>query len=81
MRTVLCSFFKKNLPGLDQPPFPGPLGDMIFEYVSQEAWGLWMLEQTKFINEQRLKLHLAHDRALLKQHMHAFLQLPLLHQS
>ncbi len=81
IRTVSCSFLKKDLPGLDEPPFPGLLGKQIFEHVSQEAWAIWMLEQTKFINEQRLKLHLASDRAQLKERMISFLELPPLKQA
>mgnify|MGYP000595528361 CR=1 FL=1 len=30
-RLIMCRLFKKELPGLEYPPFPGPAGSEIFE--------------------------------------------------
>ena len=30
-RTVFCKKLKKELPGLDMPPFPGPKGEDIYK--------------------------------------------------
>jgi Fe-S cluster biosynthesis and repair protein YggX len=40
--------------GLDKPPYPGELGQRIFEQVSKEAWQQWLRHQTMLINEYRL---------------------------
>ncbi|HWL62779.1 MAG TPA: oxidative damage protection protein [Steroidobacteraceae bacterium] len=53
-RTVHCILLKKEAPGLDRPPYPGPLGQRVFEQVSKEAWGGWVRHQTMLINEYRL---------------------------
>ena len=37
-RTVKCVKFGKELPGLDSPPWPGELGQRVFESVSVQAW-------------------------------------------
>jgi len=56
VRTVLCRKLKKELPGLDMPPFPGPQGEAIFKHVSKQAWQEWMGHQTTLINEMRLNM-------------------------
>ena len=55
-RTVFCKRLKKEAPGLDQPPFPGPAGQEIFENVSAEAWNAWQEQQTMLINEKHLNM-------------------------
>src|SRR5207253_1818721 len=40
-RKVFCVKLKKELPGLDEPPFDTELGKKIYENVSQEAWNAW----------------------------------------
>ncbi len=55
-RTVMCKKLKRELPALDQPPFPGPKGEEVFNNVSKEAWQLWMAHQTTLINEMRLNM-------------------------
>ena len=53
-RTVMCVKFQKELPGLDTPPWPGELGQRIFENVSAQAWKLWEDRQKMILNEYRL---------------------------
>ena len=53
-RTVHCIKLDKNAEGLDFAPYPGELGQRIFESVSKEAWQQWLGLQTMLINEQRL---------------------------
>ncbi len=55
-RTVFCNLLKKELPGLDTPPFPGPKGQEIFENFSAEAWQTWQDTQTMLINEKHLNM-------------------------
>jgi len=53
-RTVQCVLLKREAPGLARIPYPGPLGQRIFNEVSQEAWNGWVRHQTMLINEYRL---------------------------
>ena len=53
-RTVQCVLLKREAPGLDRAPYPGPLGRRIFEQVSKEAWAGWVRHQTMLLNEYRL---------------------------
>lgn len=53
-RTVHCVMLKREAPGLDRPPYPGPLGQRIFENVSRDAWARWVQHQVMLINEYRL---------------------------
>ena len=55
-RTVFCSRLKKELPGLESPPFPGERGLEIFETVSIETWTNWQQLQTMLINENHLNV-------------------------
>src|SRR5688572_23680507 len=40
-RTVRCVKFQKDMPGLDTVPWPGELGQRVFDNVSAQAWKLW----------------------------------------
>jgi Fe-S cluster biosynthesis and repair protein YggX len=53
-RTVQCVLLKREAPGLDRMPYPGALGQRIFNEVSKEAWARWVQHQTMLINEYRL---------------------------
>jgi Fe-S cluster biosynthesis and repair protein YggX len=53
-RMVHCVKFQKQLPGLDVPPWPGELGQRLFEQVSAQAWKLWEERQKMILNEYRL---------------------------
>ncbi|GMU70371.1 MAG: hypothetical protein AMXMBFR37_27030 [Steroidobacteraceae bacterium] len=72
-RTVHCVLLKEEAPGLDRPPYPGPLGQRIFENVSKEAWGRWVGHQTMLINEYRLTPVDPKARKFLEQEMEKFL--------
>jgi Fe-S cluster biosynthesis and repair protein YggX len=53
-RNVHCVLLTREAPGLDRPPYPGELGQRIFNEVSREAWAAWVRHQTMLINEYRL---------------------------
>ena len=56
-RTVFCVKLQKELPGLEQVPFEGhPIGQRIYENVSQQAWALWLDHMRIVMNEYRLNL-------------------------
>ena len=53
-RVVHCVKLNKDLPGLDAPPWPGELGQRIYQNVSAQAWKLWEDRQKMILNEYRL---------------------------
>src|SRR6187402_460395 len=54
VRMVHCVKFQKELPGLDRLPWPGELGQKIYDNVSAQAWKLWEDRQKMILNEYRL---------------------------
>jgi Fe-S cluster biosynthesis and repair protein YggX len=53
-RIVHCVVLGTEAEGLDRPPYPGDLGQRIFEHASKEAWTRWVKHQTMLLNEYRL---------------------------
>ena len=53
-RTVNSVILKMEAEGLDFAPYPGGLGQKIYDNVSKEAWQRWLGHQTMLINEYRL---------------------------
>lgn len=71
-RTVHCVKLGKEAPGLERPPYPGELGQRIFEQVSNEAWQMWLRQQTMLINEYRLTPINPEHRKVLETEMEKF---------
>ncbi len=71
-RTVQCIKLGREAEGLQMPPYPGELGQRIFEEVSKEAWQMWLQHQTMLINENRLTPIDPKDRAFLEGEMDKF---------
>ena len=71
-RTVNCILLGAEKPGLDRPPYPGELGQRIFENVSKEAWQQWLAHQTMLMNEYRLVPIEPKDRKFLETEMEKF---------
>ena len=55
-RMVQCVKLGREAEGLERLPYPGPLGQKIFDNVSKEAWQGWIKFQTMLVNENRLNL-------------------------
>ena len=55
-RSVHCVKLDQEAEGLEKPPFKGPLGQRIFDYVSATAWRGWLEHSKMLINEFRLDL-------------------------
>jgi Fe-S cluster biosynthesis and repair protein YggX len=53
-RTVFCVKFQREMPGLDAPPWPGDLGQRVYEHVSAQAWKMWEDRMKMILNEYRL---------------------------
>lgn len=71
-RTVQCVLLKQELPGLPRPPYPGALGQRIYEQVSSQAWQQWLRHQTMLINEYRLSVIEPKARKFLEAEMEKF---------
>jgi Fe-S cluster biosynthesis and repair protein YggX len=53
-RTVHCVVLGAEAEGLDYVPYPGELGQRIYDSVSKEGWQRWVRHQTMLLNEYRL---------------------------
>lgn len=71
-RTVQCVKLKREAEGLDRLPYPGPLGQRIFDNVSKQAWQDWLRLQTMLINENRLSPLNPKARSFLEEQMERF---------
>ena len=71
-RTVQCVVLKAESEGLDRPPYPGELGQRIFDSVSKVAWQRWLGHQTMLINEYRLTPIEPKAREFLEREMEQF---------
>lgn len=71
-RTVHCIKLGKEAEGLDRPPYPGELGQRIFDQVSKQAWQMWLKHQTMLINENRLSPIDPKARKFLEEQMEKF---------
>ena len=71
-RTVTCVKFQKDMPGLDSPPWPGELGQRIYENVSLEAWKMWEERMKMILNEYRLMPWQKDAQDLMARYMEEF---------
>jgi Fe-S cluster biosynthesis and repair protein YggX len=71
-RTVHCVKLKRDLPGLDAPPWPGALGQRIFDHVSQEAWDEWEERMKMILYEYRLLPFQKESQELIARHLEEF---------
>ncbi len=71
-RMVQCVKLGRELPGLDAPPYPGELGQRIYEHVSAEAWQMWRDYAIIVINHYGLNLADPRAREFLSQQMEEF---------
>ena len=72
-RTVNCVKMGEELEGLDFLPFPGELGQKVYDNISKEAWKQWLGQQTILINEYRLSSLDPKARTFLLEEMQKFL--------
>ena len=72
-RMVKCVLLGVEAEGLDYAPYPGELGQRIYENVSKEAWQRWLKHQTMLLNEYRLTPIEPKARKFLVAEMEKFL--------
>jgi Fe-S cluster biosynthesis and repair protein YggX len=71
-RVVKCVKFQKDMPGLDAAPWPGEIGQRIYENVSAQAWKLWEERQKMILNEYRLMPWQKEGQELIRKQMEDF---------
>lgn len=71
-RTVHCVKIDAEAEGLDRIPYPGALGQRIYDNVSKAAWQQWLQHQTRLINEYRLQLSDSSARKFLAEEMEKY---------
>jgi Fe-S cluster biosynthesis and repair protein YggX len=71
-RMVMCVKLGRMAPGLEAPPFPGELGQRIYENVSAEGYALWKPHMTILINHYALNPADPETRTILREQMEDF---------
>jgi Fe-S cluster biosynthesis and repair protein YggX len=71
-RLVQCVKLGRELPGLEKPPFPGELGQRIYENVSAAGYELWQPHMTIMINHYGLNPADPETRQILRREMEEF---------
>ncbi len=70
---VNCVVLGEDAPGLGRVPYPGELGQRIYESVSAGGWSQWIERQTMIINENGLSTIDPASLAIIEQHMLGFI--------
>ena len=71
-RTVNCVLLGRESEGMDYAPYPGELGQRIYDNVCKESWQRWLAHQTMLINENRLTPIEPEARKFLETEMEKF---------
>ena len=72
-RMVHCAKLGQEAEGLEYVPYPGALGQRIYEHISKQSWQEWVNHQTMLINEYRLTPVDPKARKFLEEEMEKFL--------
>jgi Fe-S cluster biosynthesis and repair protein YggX len=72
-RIVYCLRLKRETEGLNAPPYPGALGERIYENISREAWQQWLVHLSTLLSSYRLSSADPASLAFIEQHMLNFL--------
>ena len=72
-RTVNCVFLGQESEGLEKPPYPGEIGQRIYDNVSRDAWQQWLERSVMIINEYQLNSADSGNQELIENHMVGFL--------
>ncbi|MDQ7012865.1 MAG: Fe(2+)-trafficking protein [Planctomycetota bacterium] len=71
--SFVCQVTSKAGHQMARPPFKGPIGQWIYDNVSNETFQAWIRQGTKVINELRLDLSKDEDEAAYDRHMREYL--------
>jgi Fe-S cluster biosynthesis and repair protein YggX len=70
---VECVKLGEELPALERPPFPGELGERIFENISKMGYSMWQQQATLIINHYGLNMADPNANQFLFEQMEDFL--------
>jgi Fe-S cluster biosynthesis and repair protein YggX len=70
---VNCAKLGRELPGLERAPYPGELGQRIYNQISRQAWDMWMQHSVLLINHYGLSLVDPQAQDFLKQQLEEFM--------
>lgn len=70
---VNCAKLGQELPALARPPFPGELGERIYNEISAYAYSMWQEQATLIINHYGLNMADSRAQEFLFTQMTAFL--------
>ena len=70
---VDCAKLGQELPALDRAPFPGEMGQRIFNEISQIAWEMWSEHAQLLINHYGLNMADPRSNEFLFEQMEDFL--------
>ena len=71
-RMVKCVKLQQELPGLEEPPWSGELGQRIYDNVSEQAWEMWLEQLKMILNEYRLNPATREAQEIIESQMDAF---------
>jgi len=63
----------KKAPGLEEVPYPGELGERIYQNVSAEVWQNWLERLVMIVNEYQLNSADPKSLKTIEQHMQGYL--------
>ena len=69
---VHCVKYNAEMIGLDRPPFPGELGQRIFNNISKMGYESWQAQATLIINHYGLNMADPQSQEILFQQMEDF---------
>lgn len=72
-KLIQCVVLKQQAPGLEEQPYPGELGERIYESVSADGWRQWLERLQMIINENGLNTADPQSVELIERHMVGFL--------
>ncbi len=75
MAEVRCKRCDRTAGGLDDPPLPGPAGELVLAGTCKSCWEIWRDEQVKLINENKLSPANTEHYEFLVGQMKTFLKL------
>lgn len=69
---VDCVKLGREAEALARPPFPGEMGQRVFNEISKQAWDLWQQQSTILINHYGLNLADPRAQEFLFEQMEEF---------
>ncbi|MCP4361793.1 MAG: oxidative damage protection protein [Chloroflexi bacterium] len=67
-----CAKLGHEAEALDKPPFPGEMGQRIYDQISKQGWKMWQEQSTILINHYGLNLADPRAQEFLFEQMEEF---------